>query len=249
MNKWISGKIIQNKKWTESLFSIIVQAPINAFLSGQFTKLAMIDIHGKKIQRAYSYVNASHNTNLEFYITLVQTGLLTNYLYKKKINDSIIINQNSFGFFTINEIQHCEILWMIATGTGIGPYLSILQEEKWIHKFYKIVLIHSVRYKHDLIYLPVIHKLQKKYKNRIILETIVTRDTSKQFLHDRIPTLINNHTLEKKIKLDINIHTSHVMLCGNPNMIKETQFLLQEKRHLTKNLRKKPGHITTENYW
>ncbi|CAL4325704.1 Flavodoxin/ferredoxin--NADP reductase [Buchnera aphidicola (Eriosoma grossulariae)] len=248
MNQWITGKIINIKKWNQNLFSIIIKAPINSFSAGQFAKLSVIN-DNKKIQRAYSYVNAPNNSNLEFYINLIPNGKFTNHLYQLKINQNIMINKHSFGFFTIDEIQNCEILWMMATGTGIGPYLSILQEGKWINKFNKIVLIYSVRLKKDLNYLDLIYKLKKQYKNKIIFVSIVTREQSIKSLKNRIPILIKNNTLEKKIKLNIDPKTSHVMLCGNPDMVKETQKVLQNLKNMQKNLRKSPGHITTENYW
>ncbi|MBZ2279596.1 MAG: FAD-binding oxidoreductase, partial [Buchnera aphidicola] len=134
---------------------------ISSFDAGQFTQLSLYDPSTKKkITRAYSYVNAPSDKKLEFYIIRVKNGKLSNLLYNLKQNDKIFIKKKSSGFFTLNEIPSCKFLWMFATGTAIGPYLSILQEGKNINKFKKIILIHAVRYYCDLSYLPLMKQLE-----------------------------------------------------------------------------------------
>jgi ferredoxin--NADP+ reductase len=138
---------------------------------------------------------------------------------------------------------------MFATGTAIGPYCSILQEGKNINRFKNIVLIHAVRYKNELTYLPLMNKLYKNYNGKLKIETIVSREKTNDSLNGRIPFLLKNHILEKKIGLKINCNDSHVMLCGNPSMVKDTYLFLKEDRFMQKHLRRKQGHITMENYW
>ncbi|AYN24520.1 FAD-binding oxidoreductase [Buchnera aphidicola] len=257
MNPWINANVLKVHKWTENLFSLILHASISPFQAGQFTKLALNEenitssnnIQKKKIQRAYSFVNAPSNKNLEIYIVRVPNGKLSNLLYNLKSGDSLFIKKNSFGFFTLDEIQTCETLWMFATGTAIGPYCSILQEGKDVNRFKNIVLIHAVRYKNDLTYLPLMKELHKKYNGKLKIETILSREKIDNSLHGRIPFLLKNQILEKKIGLKINSNNSHVMLCGNPFMVKDTYLFLQENRLMKKNLRRKRGHITMENYW
>ena len=130
--------IFKNK----NLFSIFLKAPISSFQAGQFTKLAVYDDNKiKKIQRAYSFVNAPSNTNLEIYIVRVKNGKLSNLLYNLKNGDNIFIKKNAYGFFVLKEIPDCETLWMFATGTAIGPYCSILQEGKDVERFKNIILV------------------------------------------------------------------------------------------------------------
>ncbi|CAL4043961.1 Flavodoxin/ferredoxin--NADP reductase [Buchnera aphidicola (Tetraneura ulmi)] len=249
---WIIGEIHKIKKWNEKLFTLIVHASIDPFLAGQFTKLAILNKKNKiSIQRAYSFVNPPGKKNLEFYILLIPNGKLTNYLYNLKPSEKILISKNSFGFFTLENIQSCKNLWMISTGTGIGPYISILQDHSWKKKFEKIIFVNAVRYESDLIYLPFLKKIKKKNKGKIKIITIVSRSKSsnKTYFRERIPKLIKNNLLEEKIGIKINSKNSHVMLCGNPNMVRETKKILQEEKKLKKNLIKKPGQITTENYW
>lgn len=249
MDTWITAKLIKINKWNDNLFSLILHAPILPFTAGQFTKLSYEINNKKKIQRAYSFVNAPNNKNLEFYITLIKEGKLTPYLFNLTKLNQIKITKRSFGFFTLQEIPNCENLWMLATGTGIGPYLSILQCGKHVERFNKIILIHAVRYSNELIYLPLLNSLKQKYKGKLYTQFIISRESTNFSLEGRIPQLILNGTLEKKVQIYISHTTSHIMLCGNPNMVRETRKILIETKHMKKNLRSNPGHITSENYW
>jgi len=241
------------KRWTNNLFSLILNAPIEPFLAGQFTKLAVYKKDGSnnkdKIQRAYSYVNAPHEKEIEIYIARVLNGQLSNLLYNLKNGDKILIKKKSFGFFIIDEIPDCETLWMFATGTAIGPYCSILKEGKNLNRFKNIVLIHAVRYQNELIYLPLMKKLQEKYNGKLKIQTILSREKHESSLTGRIPFLLTRKILEKNIGLTIHPKNSHVMLCGNPGMVKDTYLFLKSNRNMEKNLRRKKGNITMENYW
>ncbi|QJC29052.1 FAD-binding oxidoreductase [Enterobacteriaceae endosymbiont of Plateumaris rustica] len=249
MNDWVIGKVKKIHYWTKNLFTIILNAKVNFFIPGQFTKLSLI-INGKRIRRAYSYINCPKNVNHEFYIkNIKEKGNLTPYLHKLNINDEIMISKNALGSFTINNIQNCENLWMISTGTGIGPYLSILQNGSNLEKFKKIILIHALRYISDLSYINLINKFKNKLKKKLIVQIITSREKKQNYLQGHIPKLINNGSIEKKIGILINKNNTHIMLCGNPNMIYETQKLLQEKYDLSKNLKNKKGNITIEKYW
>ncbi|QCI25759.1 ferredoxin--NADP(+) reductase [Buchnera aphidicola (Sitobion avenae)] len=252
MNPWINADIIKVKRWTDNLFSLFLNASIEPFHAGQFTKLALYNsnsLNRKKIQRAYSFVNAPSEKNLEIYIVRVLNGELSNLLYNLQSGDQIFIKKKSFGFFIIDEIPDCEILWMFATGTAIGPYCSILKEGKNIDRFNHIVLIHAVKYQHELTYLPLMKELHEKYNGKLKIQTITSREKNKNSLTGRIPFLLKNQTLEKHIGFSIDSQTSHVMLCGNPLMVKDTFLFLKNHRNMEKHLRRKKGNITMENYW
>ncbi|WP_343153633.1 FAD-binding oxidoreductase [Buchnera aphidicola (Mindarus keteleerifoliae)] len=247
MTKWIRAKVLKIKKWSPNLFSLILKAKIAPFIPGQYNKLLL----NKKssIQRAYSYVNSSNKQNLEFYILLIPNGKMTPFLYSLNVNEKIYISKESFGFFTIREIPKKEILWMFSTGTAIGPYLSILQEKKEILRFKKIVLIHAIRYFKDLNYLPLINNIKKQYGEKFSFISVTSREKNKNSLFGRIPKLIENNSIENKLNLKIQKETSHIMLCGNPNMVKDTIKLLYNIKNMRKHLRRKCGEITSENYW
>ncbi|MGD6858469.1 MAG: FAD-binding oxidoreductase [Enterobacteriaceae bacterium] len=247
MNLWVTGEIIQVINWTKRLFSIIIKASVNKFIAGQFAKLK-IKINGKNIQRAYSYVNSPKEKYLEFYIVSVDKGIFSNALKKLKVNDLIKISKQPSGYFTLCNINPCNKLWMISTGTAIGPYLSILSHGKNLNKFKNIILIYAVRFAKDLSFLPRLIYLQKKYKNKLFIRFIISREYLYHSMSGRITNLIKNGKLEKSLKMSINKKDSHVMLCGNPNMVRETKKILM-KRGMIQNTKLKIGNITTEQYW
>lgn len=249
MTYWVNAKIIKNLKYTEKLFKLILHAPISPFYAGQFAKLAVKIAPNKYIKRVYSYVNAPKNKNLEFLITLIPNGIMSNKLHRLTVGEQILISKESSGFFTIHEIPKCKILWMFATGTAIGPFCSILQDGFGLNKFKTIILIYAVKYTKELVYLPLIKNIQKKYVNKLVIQTITSQEINNQSLTGRIPKLLETNIIEKKIGYNINQNTSHVMLCGNPDMVKDTQSILMKKYNLQKHLRRKPGHISSENYW
>lgn len=248
MADWVNARIKQVNNWTDSLFSITVTAPIDPFTAGQFAKLAL-EIDGERVQRAYSYVNAPSDENLEFYLVNVPEGKLSPRLHALQPGEEVMITKQAAGFFVLDEIPECKTLWMLATGTAIGPYLSILQEGKDLERFDNIVLVHAARYAEDLSYLPLMQQLQQRFNGRLRIQTVVSRENSTGSLTGRIPALIEQGELEAAVGLSMDAETSHIMLCGNPQMVRDTQQLLKETRDMRKHLKRKPGHMTSEHYW
>ncbi|XTZ38299.1 ferredoxin--NADP(+) reductase [Salmonella enterica] len=248
MAEWVTGKVTKVEFWTDALFSLTVHAPVHPFTAGQFAKLGL-EIDGERVQRAYSYVNAPSNPDLEFYLVTVPEGKLSPHLAALQPGDEIQIVSDAAGFFVLDEVPDCDTLWMLATGTAIGPYLSILQEGKDLERFNNLVLVHAVRYAADLSYLPLMLELQKRYEGKLRIQTVVSRETLSGSLTGRVPALIESGALEEAVGLPMNTQTSHVMLCGNPQMVRDTQQLLKDTRQMAKHLRRRPGHITAEHYW
>ncbi|APG20706.1 ferredoxin--NADP(+) reductase [Kosakonia radicincitans DSM 16656] len=248
MAEWVTGKVTKVQFWTDALFSLTVHAPVNPFTAGQFAKLGL-EIDGERVQRAYSYVNAPGNPDLEFYLVTVPEGKLSPRLAALQPGDEVQIVSEAAGFFVLEEVPDCETLWMLATGTAIGPYLSILQEGKDLQRFKNLVLVHAVRYAADLSYLPLMLELQQRYEGKLRIQTVVSRETISGSLTGRVPALIESGALEEAVGLPMNTETSHVMLCGNPQMVRDTTQLLKDSRQMTKHLRRRPGHITAEHYW
>lgn len=249
MSIWVTGKIVKVKYWTDQLFTIIVHAPINTFIAGQFTRIR-IKINDKAVQRAYSYLNAPNNSNLEFYINTISGGKFTPHLRSCIAGSTLMLSKKSYGRFILDEIPNCENLWMLATGTGIAPYLSILEHhDSRLNKFLNIILVHATRFSKNLNYLFKMIQLQKIYSNKLHIETILSQEKSINSLYGRISNLIENNLLEKKIGLNFNAKNSHVMLCGNPDMICDTKKILYKKYSMKDHLKFNPGHITQERYW
>ncbi|MGL4769934.1 MAG: FAD-binding oxidoreductase, partial [Plesiomonas shigelloides] len=208
MTEWVAGTVISNTRWTERLFSLRVRADIAPFQAGQFTKLAL-DLDGERVQRAYSYVNGSANPELEFYIIQVPQGRLSPALQRLQPGDSLWLTRDANGFFVLDEIPPARDLWMLATGTAIGPYLSILADPSALTRFTHLRLIHAVRRQEDLSYLPQMRELEQRYAGRLRCLTVVSREANPDGLEGRIPDLLTSGALEQVADLAISAEHSH----------------------------------------
>ena len=247
MAEWVNAEVQEVKNWTDALFSLRVRASIDPFIAGQFAKLAL-EIDGERVQRAYSYVNAPQDPLLEFYLVTVPEGKLSPRLQALRPGDQVMVTKEASGFFVLDEIPDCQTLWMLATGTAIGPYLSILQQGDGLERFENIVLVHAARFAADLSFLPLMQQLQR-YQGKLRIQTVVSREQIVGSLHGRVPQLIESGELEQAVGLSIDAESSHIMLCGNPQMVRDTQQLLKDSRDMRKHFKRKPGHMSSEHYW
>ncbi len=159
MSKWIEGKVVGKRQWTERLFSLQVAAPAVTFIAGQFARLALPAPPGSKesmLGRPYSFVNPPDGAPHEFYFNVLPQGPLSPRLSALESEDSVWLLDRANGFFSVSELPDSAALWCLATGTGLGPYLSILRTEEPWEKFERIVLVHAVRHAADLSYADAI---------------------------------------------------------------------------------------------
>ncbi|PSW19265.1 ferredoxin--NADP(+) reductase [Photobacterium sanctipauli] len=247
MADWIPAEVITNRHWNNDLFSLVLKANIEPFKAGQFTKLGL-EIDGKMVQRAYSFVNPPGDGNIEIYATRVADGLLSPRLHSLEQGDTVYVSARANGYFTLDEVPEGEHLWLLATGTAIGPYLSLLREKAVWQRFRKVILIHAVRFSADLSYQGEINTLKENYPEQLIVQPFVSREPAVLSLPGRIPQAIEDGMLERRVGLPLVPEKSQIMICGNPEMVKETKAVLEAKG-FTKNLRRKPGQITVEHYW
>lgn len=247
MAQWIEGTVVENIHWTENLFTLKIDADVDEFTAGQFTSLAL-DIDGERIARPYSYLSSPQEKPLEFFFYTATEGVLSNALVNLKTGDSIWVKQQSNGFFVLDEIPDCKELWMLGTGTGVAPFFSILHSEEPWQRFEKVVLVHAVRTLADLRYQEKVEALKSKYAERFLFQAFVSREIVPDTIKGRIPSTIEDGSLEDAVGLKLDNEKSHIMLCGNPDMVTEVVAILKTKG-FAKNRRRTPGHITTENYW
>ena len=137
---------------------------------------------------------------------------------------------------------------MLSNGTGFGPFLSILKTVQAWRRLNKLVWVQAVRNAAELAYRELIDELSAKHPDQFCYVPFVSREKTDFSLPGRIPAGFKNGSLEKRAGIKVEEGKSQIMLCGNPDMVKDTRELLQ-KRGLTKNLRRTPGSISTENYW
>jgi ferredoxin--NADP+ reductase len=247
MGKWVEGRIVRLRQWTKELYSVQVEADIAPFTAGQFNRLAL-EIDGEMVARPYSFVNGPDNPIHEFCFITVKDGPLTAELIKLQAGDTLYLAPRGAGFFILSEVPDAETLWMLSTGTAIGPFLSILSMAEVWQRFRNIVLVHAVRTTAELIYQDEIGTFLEQHPEQLRFIPFVSREETDFAIKGRVPAAIEDGQLEQRAGLEITPENSQVMICGNPAMVRDTQSVL-EARGLKKNRRRDPGHITTEQYW
>ncbi len=178
-------------------------------------------------------------------------GAFTSNLQHLKVGDELYLEKIPYGFLTLARYQLPlpQDLWLLATGTGLAPFISMLQDFETWSKYQKINLVYSVRTASELAYVDRIQEIAEQFgegHTGFKFIPIITRDPHAA-LHDRLPILIENGELEKAADLHFNVETTHIMLCGNPQMVDDTKAALKA-RGLTMN-RRGEGNIAVENYW
>jgi ferredoxin/flavodoxin---NADP+ reductase len=239
--KWLEGRVIENRHWTDALFSLRVEAPGLSFQAGQFVRIALEE----RVARPFSFVNPPQDPVLEFYGIVVPEGPLSPRLAQLRVGDRLLVATNPAGFLVLSEVPDAETLWLVSTGTGIAPFLSILRTSEPWRRFRNVVLIHAVRHARELAYAELIRKISTGKGLRTV--TFVSREAAPGSLAGRIPAAMRDGRLETAAGLSLN-KDSQVMLCGNPQMLKDAAAALAE-RGMRKHRRRAPGHITVESFW
>jgi ferredoxin--NADP+ reductase len=261
-NKATLETVTEVQRWTDTLFSFKTTRPkAFDFVPGQYARLGL-PAANCDTWRAYSITSSPDDDFLEYYGVLVPGGRFTTMLRDIKPGDSIWTEKEVYGFMIPDRFSDGEDLWMLATGTGIGPFISILRDSKVWQKFRRLVLVHGVRNAEELSYRDELLALRKNPPRhdgaadtaQLQLITTTTRDTMNDTrdqsaaLHGRITTLLENGQLEQAAGMPITVESSRIMLCGNPAMIEDTRRLLHA-RGMRPCRRVLPGQFVTENYW
>ena len=246
MANWLEGKVVENRRLNEYLSALIIDAPFSPFEAGQFVRVGL-EVDGEVLARPYSLVNTPEEPYLEVYFNIVEEGPLSPRLFALEAGDKVLVSDNPSGFLTVSELPECRHLWMIATGTGIGPFLAILKSAPVWERFEKVILCYSVSLAVELAYQDLIQQLLARHADRFVYVPIVTREAHAGALGRRVTTLMQDGTLEKHTGLTICAEDSHVMMCGSSEMITDVSEELVS-RGMQKHRRRVPGHYTTEKY-
>jgi ferredoxin--NADP+ reductase len=244
--KWTRGIIKRKKIWTEGLFTLGVAAPeVAEFEPGQFLQLGIEQGNGH-LHRPYS-VASPHGEVLEFFIVLVEEGRLTPRLWAMEVGSEIDVSMKAAGSFTLKHCPDASTLWLIATGTGLAPYIAMLRRNEAWERYERIVVVHGVRYGFDLAYQPELAAHKQKHGDRFDYVPAVSRQEVEGTLYGRITSRIRDGSLEESIQHKFE-EDCCVMMCGNPEMLNEAESLLGE-RGIRRHKRKEPGQIVVERYW
>ena len=245
--------VLDVRWWTDSLLTFTTtRAPGYSFTAGQYARLGLRDEHSM-VWRAYSMTSAPSSDTLEFYGVLVPGGLFTTRLRHIKPGDGIYVERQCYGFMTPDRFSDGRDLWMFGTGTGIGPYLSMLRDPwVWQH-FPNLVLVHGVRHAEEFAYRDELAALAADppvpSAARLQVLRCATRDRQAEGVLDgRVTNLLEDGTLERTAGLAVTPEHARVMMCGNPAMIEDMRKLLH-KREMRPCRRLAPGQFVTENYW
>jgi ferredoxin--NADP+ reductase len=251
MSKWVQGEVTARRDWAPGLFSLQVAAPEVTFEAGQFARLALPAPPGSReemLGRPYSFVNSPDTAPHEFYVIVVPEGPLSPRLATLEPGAPLWLLENANGFFTIPEVPEADVLWCLATGTGLAPFLSILRDAATWQRYGRCVLVHAVRHAHELTYTDAITRIGTAHAGAFSYVPFVSRAEVPGTLHGRIPAAIADGRLEVRAGIPLSPENSQVMLCGNPAMIKDAHEVLAT-RGMRRHRRRAPGHITSEEYW
>ncbi len=241
--RWLEARVVDNRHWTEALFSLRVEGAALSFEAGQFVRIAL-DIGGERVARPFSLVGPPQDPVLEFYGIVVPQGPLSPRLAALAPGDALYVAPNPAGFLVLSELRDAETLWLVSTGTGIAPFLSILRTEAPWRRFRKVVLVHAVRQARELVYQDLISPLKGRGLSYV---SFVSREAAPASLAGRIPAAIRDGRLEAAAGAALG-PDSQIMLCGNPDMLRDAAAALAE-RGLKKHRRRAPGHIVVESFW
>lgn len=247
MAAWNKGVVVEHRHWNSKLHSLYIESDIEPFKAGQFVKIGL-EIDGKVVGRPYSLCNSPLTRPLEIYYIEVPDGELTPLLTKLEPGDELLVAPRANGFMELDGVPQARHLWMMATGTGVGPFLSILDTETPWQRFERVVLVYAVRNESELCYRSRIAGVQRRNNERFSFIPFVSREKVDGALDGRIPQAIIDGRLEARAGFLISPEDSQIMMCGNPQMIEDTMQVLAS-RGLRKHRRKEPGHITVEHYW
>jgi ferredoxin--NADP+ reductase len=252
--KFTRQTLLDVQSLTPSLFTMrTTRDPGFRFRAGQFARLGVTKADGSQVWRAYSMVSSPFDEFLEFFSIVVPGGEFTSELSRLEPGDTLLVERQAFGYLTLDRFVDGRDLWLLSTGTGVAPFLSILQDFEVWERFERIILVYSVREARELAYLPLIEGLAQRdylaeHAHKLCFIPTITREQHAGALSGRITTLIDSGELEQAAGVTIGAEHSRVMLCGNPQMIDDTRALLKQ-RHMSLSLTRRPGQVAVENYW
>ncbi len=235
MTSFHRENVLSVHHWTDNLFSFKTTRDSSfRFRNGEFVMLGL-DNGQRPLLRAYSIASANYESNLEFFSIKVPDGPLTSRLQHLKEGDEVILGRKTTGTLVIDNLRSGRNLYLIGTGTGLAPYLSVIKDPETYEKFEKIVLLHGCRRVSELAYgemitetLPNDEMLGEVVTNQLIYYPTVTRDPFRN--RGRITDLITSGKLFEDTSLQpLDAASDRVMICGSPALLTDMKNLLLAK--------------------
>ncbi|WP_086933751.1 ferredoxin--NADP reductase [Agarilytica rhodophyticola] len=236
MSSLLRERVLDVHHWTDTLFSFTTtRNPGFRFRNGHFTMMGLEKEDGKPLLRAYSITSANYEDKLEFFSIKVPDGPLTSKLQHLKPGDEVLINSKSTGTLVTESLLPGKHLYLISTGTGLAPFMSIIKDPEVYEQYDKVILTHGVRFVSELAYQEYITKElpQNEYfgdqiSEKLLYYPTVTREEYAST--GRLTDLLESGDLAKNLGLpDINLENDRFMICGSPSMLKDTCQILDAK--------------------
>lgn len=252
--KWREERVTLRWNWTPQLLSFRTSRdPGFHFVPGRYARLGLPEPGGETVWRPFSMVSAAGDVFLEFLAVLVDGGEFSRRVAALKIGDTVLMEKPSFGFLTLDQLAPGDTLWMFASGSGLGPFMSILRDQVPWRSFKHLVLVHSVRVAADLAYRDDIIAMREAHAAIGIgadlrYFPVVTREQVPGMPSSRIPQLLDEGVLEAAAGIPLESVNSRAMVCGNPELATEMRSLLKD-RGFTTSRRGVPGQMAFEKYW
>lgn len=244
MSAFLEEEVLTVHHWTDRLFSFTTtRDQALRFSNGHFTMIGL-RVDGKPLLRAYSIVSPNYEEHLEFLSIKVPDGPLTSKLQHIQVGDKIVVGKKPTGTLLIDYLLPGKNLYLLSTGTGMAPFLSIIRDPETYERFEKVILVHGVREVKELAYcdyltqeLPKHEFLGEMVSKQFLYYPTVTREPYQH--QGRVTDLIDNGQLFTDLGLpSLDPAQDRVMICGSPQMLKDLKRMLEERRF-------KEGNTTT----
>lgn len=252
MSAFLEETVLSVHHWTDRLFSFTTTRDTTLrFSNGHFTMIGLRQENGKPLLRAYSIVSANYEEHLEFLSIKVQDGPLTSQLQHIKVGDKIVVGRKPTGTLLIDYLLPGKNLYLLGTGTGVAPFLSVIRDPDTYERFEKVVLVHGVREVAELAYhdylmheLPQHEFLGEMVTNQFLYYPTVTREPFRN--QGRMTDLLEAGKIETDLGLSkLDPANDRVMLCGSPAMLRDLKHMLEQRGFIEGNTTK-PGDFVVE---
>ncbi len=235
MSAFNEETVLSVHHWTDRLFTFTTTRDQSLrFSNGHFTMIGL-RVNGKPLLRAYSIVSANYEDHLEFLSIKVPDGPLTSRLQHMQVGDTIIVGRKPTGTLVIDYLLPGKRLYLLSTGTGLAPFMSIVRDPETYEKFEQVILVHGVRQKEELAYhdllmehLPAHELLGDLVTSQLRYYPTVTREAYRNM--GRVTALIESGKLFEDLQLPpLDLDRDRVMICGSPGMLRDMKHLLEAK--------------------
>ncbi len=249
---YTTERVLQVHHWNEDLFTFSTTRNEGLrFDSGQFLMIGL-EVDQKPLLRAYSVASAHYEENLEFFSIKVQHGALTSRLQHLAPGDPVLVGRKAHGTLLLHDLTPGRHLYLLGTGTGLAPFLSLIKDPQTYERFEKVVLVHGVRMRSELAYSDMIQKelpsnefFGEDVRAKLIYYPTVTREPFKN--SGRLTEAIESGQLFAETGMHpFDPDVDRAMLCGSPSMLKSMRELLDARGMVCSPRIGEPGHYVFE---